>query len=178
MKVNDDFVYDGFYMLNGSDSMLVKFPAHLGNQVMSAVKLGSTISVNGLLHYPPFGGKEIRMVSLIVNGSTIYDIPPTNPPTPPLETFVSGSGKIITQQTNREGRPIGFILDSKTILRIPPHLGYQLSGLLQNGTTVTYTGMKKQAQDGEVSSADYTIIHCRTININGQEYMMDRRGPR
>lgn len=176
MNVNDDYVYDGFYMLNGSNSLLVKFPPHLGNQIVPVVKKSANVTVSGTLNYPPFGGKELRMVSLTAGGQTIYNAPPAIVSVPPVETFVNGSGKISGTPTDREGRVNGFKLDNTTILRVPPDVAYQLTTLSQNGATVAYTGMQKQVQPGEVASANYKIIHCNTITINGQQYMVGRPG--
>ena len=38
LSMNDDFIYDGFYLLIAGDSQLVKFPVHLGSQVVPLVK--------------------------------------------------------------------------------------------------------------------------------------------
>jgi len=175
-EVNHDYVYNGFYLNTGSESILVKFPPHMGSQIVGAVKTNSDVTVNGVLDYSPFGDRELRMESLTANGKIIYNYPPSHPPVPPVENFVSNSGKVISQQVDRKGRLIGLIVDNNTILRIPRHVGYQLGNMLQNGTNVTYTGLQKQPKDGEVKSANYTIVHCRTININGQEYFLGGPG--
>lgn len=178
MSTNDDYVYDGFYMLNGSDSLLVKFPPHLGNQIAPLVKNGANVTVSGTLNYPSFGGKEIRMVSLTANGNTIYDAPPSRAPVLPAETFVKGSGKISATQTDREGRLNGFILDNKTILHIPPQVAAQIDAMAKTGAGIDYTGMQKTAKQGEVMAADYTIVHCNTITVNGQQYAVEGPGER
>lgn len=175
-EVDYDYIYDGFYLNTGSESVLVKFPPHLGSQIVGAVKTNSDVTVNGVLDYSPFGDRELRMESLTANGKMIYNYPPSHPPVPPMEKFVSNSGKITSQQVDREGSLIGLITGNNTILRIPPHVGYQLGNMLQNATNVTYTGLQKQPEDGEVTSANYTIVHCRTININGQEYFLGGPG--
>lgn len=172
MAANDDFVYDGFYLLSGSDSILVKFPSHMGAQITAAVKTGSTVSVNGVLHYPPFGGKEMRMVSVTANGQTIADVMPATAPTPVVESTVTGNGKITSLQTGREGRVKGFILDGKTILKVPPHIAEQLGAMAQTGAAIAYTGTKKASKTGEVSTGNYSIIHCQTITVNGQQYLV------
>jgi hypothetical protein len=92
LSANDDDIYDGFYLRTAQDSMLVKFPAHLGAQITSLTKTGSTVTVNGTLEYPPFGGKEVRMVSLAIKGQTIYDTPPAAPVTPPADNPAHSAG--------------------------------------------------------------------------------------
>jgi hypothetical protein len=172
MSVNDDYVYDGFYLQTAQDSMLVKFPAHLGSQITSLVKVGSTVTVNGTLDTPPAGNKEIRMVSLVSKGQTLYDSPPAAPATPPTENFVNGNGKVVGTQMDREGRMNGLVLDNKTILRIPPGTAGQLAGLTKDGVQVGYSGMQKTPREGEVASNDRKIVHCNTISINGQQFLV------
>jgi hypothetical protein len=172
MNSNDDYVYDGFYMLNGTDSLLVKFPAHLGSQVTGIAKTGTEVSVKGVLHIPPVGVKEISMVSLTANGQTIIDTPPDTAPTPPVETFVKGQGKIISLQADPDGRTTGFMVDNKTILHIPPHIAMQLGAMIQVGSNIAYTGMQKVVTQGEVSAASYAVVHCTTITVNGQQYLV------
>lgn len=172
ISVNDDYVYDGFYMLTGSDSVLVKFPPHLGSQITSSIKNGSSVTVNGVMNYSPFGEKEIKMVSINANGQTIYDAPPAATPIAVSEKFINGSGTISNTQTDREGRINGFILNDNAILRIPPDVIYQLSVTAKTGATIDYTGTLKQLQTGEVAAGNYKIVHCNTIKINGQQYLV------
>ena len=54
-EVNHYYVYDGFYLNTGSESILVKFPPHMGSQIVGAVKTNSDVTVNGVLDYSPFG---------------------------------------------------------------------------------------------------------------------------
>lgn len=171
MAANDDYIVDGFYMLNNSDSLLVKFPPHLGSQLTTEVKAGATVSVNGVLHTPPMGGKEIRMLTVTANGQTISDTA-TQPPTPPAELFVKGSGKTTSVQTDREGRIRGFILDNNTILHMPPHVAQQIGELAKIGANITYTGAKTPTIQGEVTTAKYSIVNCQTITVNGQQYLV------
>lgn len=173
LVTNDDYVYEGFYILSNNDSLLVKFPPHLGTQVVAAVRQGATVSVNGVYNVAPFGGGEIMMISINANGKTIVDADPPTPETAPTETYVSGSGNISQLQTNREGEMIGLLVNGKTILRIPPHVARELGNLLQNNATISYTGMKKANNNGEASSGSYAVVHCKTITVNGQQYVID-----
>lgn len=173
MDENDDYVYDGFILLNSSDSMLVKFPPHLGTQVISVVKPGATVTVNGVERITPRGEKEIRMLSINASGKTIADAGVSPQETLPAETYVSATAKISQLQTSREGEANGLILDSKTILRIPPHVARQLGNSIAVGASISYTGMKKTGNNGEAMSGDYSIVHCKTITLNGQQYMVE-----
>ncbi len=173
MAVNDDFVYDGFYILDNGDSVLVHFPPHLGTKITAVIKVGSSVSVNGVLNTAPLGEKEIRMVNITAGGETIADTGgPTND-IPTAETYVSANGKITQLQTNREGEVIGVIVDSRTILRIPPHIARQLSNALAVNAGISYTGMQKPVNNGESVAAGYKIVRCKTITVNGQQYVVE-----
>lgn len=171
LTTNDDYVYDGFVMLNGSDSIWVKFPPHMGKQMTSAIKAGSTVSVSGDLNTNPEGKKDLRFISISAGGQTLTDTPPVTPPVPVAETTTSGSGRITAVQTGRMGEVKGFVLNSNTILKVPPHVASQLNDLIKTGATVSYTGNKKAAADGEVSTGNYTVVHTQTITVNGQQYI-------
>lgn len=172
LQANDDFVFDGFYMLSGSDSLLVKFPAHMGSQVMPAAKTGSQISVSGVLENPPFGIREVRMISLTAGNKTITETTPSILPEPVQETESSGTGKVSTFQMDREGRVSGLFLDNKTVLRFPPHIAAQLGTSIGKGTAISYSGTQKGKTQGEVLLEDYKIIHCNTITVKGQQYLV------
>lgn len=171
MAINDDYVYDGFYLLNNNDSLLVKFPPHLGTQIMSLVKQGATVSVNGVLNSKPNGEKEVKMLSVTASGKTIVDTA-SQRLVVPADAYTSGSGTITALQTNREGNVTGFVIDNKTILRVPPHASSQLGNLVKANTSVAYTGMKKETKQGEAVAQSYTIVHCKTITVNGQQYLL------
>lgn len=171
---NDDYVYDGFYLQVNGETLFVKFPRHMGTQIVPVLKKGNSITVNGIIHYSPHGEKEIRMVNIVVNGTTIYEMPPMEPRIRPFinEELISGSGKIIGLQINKSGSLHGLVLDNKTILRIPPHNAYQLSQLVTPGETISFTGGVKPVAEGEVVHEKYTIVHCNTIALNGTQYLV------
>ncbi|MCF2489172.1 hypothetical protein [Dyadobacter sp. CY347] len=172
LQGNNDFVLDGFYMINGSDSLLVKIPAHMGSQISPMVKPGSQVSVSGVSENMPGTTKEMRMVSLTAGGKTLTDNPPAAPVTPAQETTVTGNGKVTSLQTDREGRVSGVFIDNKTILRFPPHVSAELGNTLAKGAAVAYSGSEKNKVQGEVSLEDYKVIHCSTITMNGQQYLV------
>jgi hypothetical protein len=172
LSANDDYIYDGFYLQTSQDSILVKFPARLGAQVLGLAKTGSTVTVNGTMESPPFGEKEVRMVSLTARGQTIYDTPPAVPVAPPMDNFVNGNGKVVGTQVDREGRMSGLLLDNSTVLRIPRASAGQLASLARDGSQIGYSGMQKAAQAGEIAEGDRKIVHCNTISINGQQFLV------
>lgn len=172
LKENNDFTFDGFYILNGTDSLLIKFPAHMGTQISPLTRLGSQVSVSGVLENPPFGTKEIRMVNITAGGKTITDTPPVAPAAPAQETATTGNGKVTSFQKDREGKINGLFVDNKTVLRLPPHATSQIENSVTIGATIAYSGNQKTKQQGEVSLGDYKVIRCSTITINGQQYLV------
>ncbi|WP_343688349.1 hypothetical protein [Chitinophaga sp.] len=167
---NDDFIYDGYYLANNGDTLLVKFPPHLGATVRDGLKPGTQATVTGTLNYAPTGQKEVRMLSVQANGKTIADTgAPTTMPTP--ETYVSGNGKISGLQLNRENVLVGVIIDGNTVLRVPPPFAMQLGSSMQVGSAIAFTGMKRATNEGEASSANYKLVHCQTITLNGHQYL-------
>ncbi len=172
LTANDDFTFNGFYLLVGNDSLVVKFPAHMGSQIMPVAKTGSLVSVSGVMENPPFANKELRMVTLTSGDKTITETFPGTPPVAVQETGVSGDGKIKSLQTNQEGLVTGIFVDSKTVLRLPPHAGSQLGTSIGKGAAISYTGSQKSKVQGEVQLEDYRIIRCNTLTLNGQQYLV------
>ena len=172
LKANNDFAFDGIYLLSGSDSLLVKFPAHMGSQIMPVAKTGSQISVSGALETSPSGMKEIKLVSLTAGDKTLTETSPGTSPVAVQETSLTGNGKVSALQTDREGRVTGIFTDNKTLLRFPPHIGSQLGTLAAKGSAISYTGSQKTKAQGEVQLEDYKIIRCSTITVNGQQYLV------
>ena len=70
---NDEYVFNGFYLQTSTENQLVKIPLHMGSRLTAIVKTGKTVSVNGVVNVTPTGGKEIYLVSVTVDGETIYD---------------------------------------------------------------------------------------------------------
>ena len=169
---NDDFVYDGFYLLSNQDSLLVKFPPHLGKQIDALGKVGTNVTVTGTSENSPSAVREIRLVSLTANGKKVTDTAPPVPPVPTEEKFVDGTGRISSMQTDREGRVNGFVLDNKTLLRIPPQVSSQLASSVSKGVSIGYSGNQKTSKSGEMSTADYAVIRCKTLTVNGQQYLV------
>jgi len=172
MAVNDDFVYDGFYMTSNGESVLVKFPPHLGSQITALVKNGSSVSVRGIADVAPNGEKSFRMNSLTTNGKTVEDVATAVPQTAPQEVSVSESGTITQLQKNKEGNAVVGIFIGNTILKMPPHIYQQLGQSLVNGAKISFTGFKKPENAGEVAEKKYNIIHARTISVDGKEYSL------
>jgi len=172
LSANDDFTFDGFYMISGSDSVLVRFPAHMGTQISPLAKTGSQITVSGVYENSGLGRKEMKMVSINMGDKTLTDTPPSMPATPAQQIIVTGNGKVTSLQTDPEGRVNGVFIDNKTVLRFPPHVSGQLGNTIAKGTAVSYSGSQKNKEQGEISLEDYKVIRCNTITVNGQQFLV------
>ncbi|WP_146944325.1 hypothetical protein [Chryseobacterium hagamense] len=171
MSANDDFVYDGFYLNGSGGPVLVKFPPHLGSQITSVVRQGGQISVKGFEEVAPNGEKTFRMKSATANGKTVEETPPAVPPTPPQETSATGSGTITELQKNKEGHTVGIFVDD-TLLKMPPHVFEKLGTSLVKGAKISFTGVKKPENSGEVAERKFNIVRAGTISIDGKEYSL------
>lgn len=170
---NHDFAIDGFYLkASNGQSYLIKFPPHMGESVYALVKQGTKVQVNGVLHTPPHGGTEVRMVSLTVGNQTLYDMPPLGPPPHHTETAVSGSAKINGFQYGHQGELIGIYLSDNSLLRIPPHLGYQLSTLLSKGSSISYAGVVHENKVGHHYLKQMRVVHATTITTGQTTYAL------
>ncbi len=168
---NDDFVYDGLYLQSGATKYMVKFPTHMGLELTTAIKTGSTVTVNGVEKASSTGEKEIKLVSIIADGKTINESTPAKAATAPAKELTNSSGKITQLQKDSHGKVNGFILENKTILRVAPPVAEQIVKLAVVGTTISCTGEKQILHNGEATSEIYTIIRCKTITINGKQYL-------
>lgn len=168
-KNNDNFVYDGFYLQTEKGVLLIRFSSYMGSQLTTALKTGNTITVNGVENKKT---KDIKLVSATADGVTIYDTPPAIATEKvAANEFIKGSAKISEIQKDKRGKAIGFLLDNKTILRMKLNAKDEFMKLAIIGTEISYTGVKKVLHNGEVASVSYTIIHCKTITINGKQYL-------
>lgn len=167
---NEEFIYDGYYLADHGDTLMVKFPPHLGATLRDELKPGKSATVTGSMNMAPTGEKEIRMLSVLAGGKTISDTG-TSGPLPPSETVISGSGKITSLQLNRENVVSGLLIDNNTVLRIPPPVATQLGNSLKVGAAIAFTGMKRSKSNGEAFQGNYTLVHCQTITLNGHQYL-------
>lgn len=172
---NDDAIFDGFVLNGGSGAMptTVKFAPHLGQQIQKAVKPGSAVSVTGFSETNPRGETTFRLTSLTAGKTTVLDGPPAAPArlaeTP---TLVTATGKVADYRLDRSGRVNGLVLDNQTIVRVPPHVAYQLTNLATKGSTITVQGYPRTLREGQVQLEKTNILRASVLTINGQQYLV------
>jgi len=168
---NDDFLLNGFYLQTIDTRYLVTFLPNMGSTLRANIKTENTISVNGIEQTTRNGVKVIQLESLIAaNGVKVNVTPPDNSEKPSVLEYKKGSGTITDLQQDNQGKVIGYIVDNSTILCLPPNVIQQLSTMNLRGTTVSYNGSLQVLNHGEFPVNDYSVIHCKTITINGKEY--------
>jgi hypothetical protein len=170
-SANPDKIYDAFQMnLNGATTF-VKFPKHLGKQLMTAAKPGTAVTVSGFTEYGPEGTQEIHMVSLTAGTTVIYDVHTTKE-VPFTEEFVTIESAVSDFKNNREGKMDGIFLSDNTILHLPKHSAYQLASLLKKNDHIKATGYVKKEPEGVAYAGQVRIVRAETIMVNGNSYLL------
>ena len=170
---NDDLIFDGFILNAGTTPTTVKFPAHLGEQIQKAVKVGNTVSVTGYADGAPQGETRFRLVSLTSGKTTVFDAPPARPATSPAApTLTTVTGKISDYRLDRQGRVNGLVLTDNTVVKIPSHVAYQLTNLATKGAAITVQGYAKPLREGQVQLEKTNILRASVLTINGQQYLV------
>ncbi|RYF76322.1 MAG: hypothetical protein EOO39_05725 [Cytophagaceae bacterium] len=171
---NDDYILNGFTLsANSAPAMTVQFPAHLGQQVQKAVKAGSSVSVTGFSDTTPDSETRFHMTSLTAGKTTVFDAPPAMPAnTPPAPVLTTTTGKITDYKLDRKGRVNGLEINDNTIIRVPPHIAYQLTNLAKKGTDITVQGYANPMREGQVQLQKVNILRASVLTINGQQYLV------
>ena len=170
--VNDRNIYNAFTLLNGSQTVTVRFPDHMGEQLMADAKKGETISVNGFTDTNPQGVSEFHLVSAKVGSTQLTDTPPAPPTTLPAPEIKNYSGSIRDFRKDLQGNINGVILDNKDVIELPPLVTSQLLPVLKNGEKIEVTGFKVVPPTGVVMAQQTNSIRPQTITLNGQTYLV------
>jgi len=168
---NEDFVYNGLNLQTTNGIFLVKFSSNKAVQLTSAVQIGNTITVSGFEMVLAQGEKAIKPIGISFNGKNIFDSIPLSPAVAQTKENIYSKGTIVELQKDKQGKLKGLILDNKIILRVPKNFSEQFVKEAVVGKIVTFSGVKQNLRNGEVAAVSYTIIRCKTITINGKQYL-------
>lgn len=172
-QTNDSYAYNSFTLQNGSQVITVRFPEHLGKQLMSNADKGKTVTVKGFTDLDPDGLSTFQLVSAVVGGKNIVDTPPSPPMVPVAAESGTFTGSIREIRRDQSGAIRGFNLDNKVQVDLPPPATEQLQSLLKTGEKVKVTGFKDTVPNGvALASNAPAIIHPQTIELNGQTYLL------
>jgi hypothetical protein len=169
---NDDQVYDAFTLKTSTGTETVRFPRHLGQQLMSAAKAGSTVSISGFRDTNPEGQTAFHLVNLTAGGQTISNQRPVPPTTPPTEQSTTVKGTVSSLRQDPKGRTQALVLNDGTVLRLPPPAAEQLSEKLKVGATVAATGTLHTLRPGEVAARPVRVVRAETLTLDGVQFLV------
>jgi hypothetical protein len=135
---------DGLILNDGTQ---VALPPHLTSQIVFAVRPNDTIAIHGL-RARALPLIEAASVTNLVTGESVVD---KGPPGGGSEQTISG--KIVTQLYGKRGEVNGALLDSGTLLRLPPPEAERLLDVIQPGQSVTVRGVTLKTALGTVVDA-------------------------
>ncbi|MDQ0073508.1 hypothetical protein J2W34_005316 [Variovorax boronicumulans] len=151
--INPNGEADGLLL---SDGTQVAFPPHLSAAVMQMLKPGETVQVSG---WRAPNVPVVRAQTLVANGRSVTDQPPTPgmAPPPPRESgalsAMTAGGRIARLLYTDRGDVHGVMLEDKTIVRFPPHIGAAYGAQLQPGAPLHARGWGTRGAQGAALEA-------------------------
>jgi hypothetical protein len=138
--MNPDGLVDGLLL---SDNTIVRFPPHMSQQLVQAVKPQDSVRVDGFFEF-----QSMIHATTITNANSrqsVVDTPPSpqNPPPAPnpyarQPMSVSGIIKALTYAPR--GEIDGAVLDNGTIVHVPPPVGMQYASFFRVGAPLAASG--------------------------------------
>ncbi|MBO2012254.1 hypothetical protein [Hymenobacter negativus] len=173
---NDEQVYDAFVLRPESGAAdTLRFPRHLGQQLLAAAKAGSTVTVTGFRETGPEGRGHFRFVSLTSGSQTVNDAPPARPATPPTEEAATAKGTIKELRRDPRGNVRGLVLSDQTVVQLPPTAVEQLGSKLAVGATLEAAGNLRISHPGEAratTAAPTRVVRAETLTLAGVKYLV------
>ncbi|ASZ12111.1 hypothetical protein CK934_14650 [Chitinophaga sp. MD30] len=170
---NDRHEFDAFRLQTGGKNLIVKFPPHLGAQLMKMAGKGNTVTVEGTLDTKPDVDSDVfSFYSLKSGGNLIIDTPAPLMQPPGSEQLINFSGKISDLNHNHRGMISGIVLNGKMVVSLPPPAVEQLAQYLKINTELAGTGIKRPVPAGVVVENNMGLLDARTLSIGGQTYLV------
>lgn len=171
---NEDFIYDGFYLLQKEqDTILVRFDKTLGEKIRS---IENDVTVRATIIKDSSGNTRfLNLVNIQGKGETVYCNGTYNHiyMSTDSEDFRKGKGRIKEFRYGKDGETItGFILDNNVALLIDSKMLRQIPESVEISKTIEYTGIATKHKKGQIKAKDYIVIHCQTITIDGKQYLV------
>jgi hypothetical protein len=173
---NDEQVYDAFVLRPAGSAVAdtIRFPRHLGQQLMAAAKAGSTVTVTGFRQAEPDGRNDFHFVSLTNGSQTVRNTPPVRPTTPPTEEAAMVRGTIRELRRDPRGQIKALTLSDQSILQLPPRAVEQLADKLTVGASLEATGTLRATHAGEAlaTSTPARVVRAETLTLGGNKYLI------
>jgi hypothetical protein len=138
--MNPDGLVDGLLLSNNT---IVRFPPHMSQQLVRAVKPQDSVRVDGFFEFQ--GMIHATTITNANSQQSVVDTPPSpqNPPPAPnpyarQPMSVSGIIKALTYAPR--GEIDGAVLDDGTIVHVPPPVGMQYAGFFRVGAPLAASG--------------------------------------
>lgn len=145
---------DGLLLSNGTQ---VAFAPHLSAAVMQMLQPGDTVQVSG---WRAPNVPVLRALALVANGRSVSDQPPPAPgmAPPPLRepgalAAMAAGGRVERLLYTDRGDIHGVVLDDRTIVRFPPHIGVVYGAQLQPGAPLHARGWGTRSAQGTALEA-------------------------
>lgn len=172
-QTNDRYAYNSFTLQTGGQSVTVRFPEHMGKQLMSAAGKGESVSVKGFTENGPDGVNAFQLVSVTAGWKQLTDTPPALPVKPVAEAAATFTGSIRDFKRDQGGAIRAITLGNNLQIELPPPAVEQLQSSLKAGDKVKVTGFKDTPPSGVVlASGAPTIVRAQTLEVNGQTYLV------
>lgn len=172
---NQDKAYDAFTLSVEGQTKNVKFPPHMAKQIMDSVSVDSTVTISGHTHKNPEGVEEVHFEKILIGTKEIsHDKPGLKLPKL-SETEGSAEGNIKEFRKGPKGDINGMFLSDGTLVHMPPKESENIVKNIKVGDTVKVTGsLKATDEEGFVYSEKIKIIRAKSINLNGQDYSLQK----
>ncbi len=156
---------EGLILENG---LQVKFPPHMGESVVQAVKVGDQVQVMGHPGTRSQLGQEVatHMITNTTSGRSVLDQPPTSRPAPLSDRGYSNfsvSGTATTWIVGGDAEILGIILSDGSQVRFPAYVGKQLSNRARSGASVQAQGFGIRNSYGQALEATSLTVDGQTI---------------
>jgi hypothetical protein len=148
---------DGLLLNDGTQ---VHFPPHMERDLIAVAKPNDPVNVQG---YRGAGGPVVQAYAITntQSGQSIVEREPglfDRPIIPPyvkdrslVERHAEGAIRVLLY--GPRGELNGAVLEDRTIVRVPPHVAYQVAGLLQVGQSISAIGYGTENEHGRVIEA-------------------------
>jgi hypothetical protein len=141
--VNPQGEVDGLMLVSGE---IIKFPPHMSEDLISAVRLGDSISVRGFRE--PGGAIKAIVIANEASGQQVIE----HPPAPDIARLpkhlrfaslarLQAVGRIERVLRGRDGEVNGALLVDGTTVRFPPPVAFDFAAALQSGQTLAAEGL-------------------------------------
>ncbi len=164
--MNPDGLVDGVLL---SDNTIVRFPPHMSQQLIQAVKPKDLVDVDGFSEYQ--GTIHAASITDSATQLSVIDIPPSAQNPPPgrgeeVRQSVSATGTIKVLTHGGSGEIDGAVLDNGTIVHFSPAVGVHYANLFQVGAPLAAVGngtINAYGRSLEATSIGPSADHLQTV---------------